>query len=146
MVADNKCTKMDSLLYKYTRRPILMKVLLAAGTDIDAVDIGNWTALHCAANRGYTDTVKLLIDKYAETACLHIAINAVTNGGLTALHCAAYNGYTDTVKLLIDKYAETACLLIAVNVVDDGNWTALRYATDNGHTDIVELLKAAGAK
>jgi ankyrin repeat protein len=63
-----------------------------ANTERDA-------ALPLAAAKGYTDVVKLLLERGAN-------IEAMDNHGNTALFSAAALGRTEVVKLLLEKGAE----------------------------------------
>lgn len=59
----------------------MVRVLVAAGSDIEAGDDRDGTALHAAAERGCAEVVTALLDCGA-------AIDARTLGGMTALHAA----------------------------------------------------------
>lgn len=91
-------------------------------------------ALIAAAERGQTNTLKLLIGKGAQ-------IEAKKQGwsvdGLpeTALMRAAANGHFEAVRILIEHGAD----------VHASEGRALCYATIHRHTNIVELLRVKGA-
>ena len=116
-----------------------------------------------AANNGYLEIVKYLIDKGAD-------IDNENRGGDTALVYASENGHFDVVKYLIEKgsdvikhsnalwYASKNCHKEIVKLLIDSGadinkeygydkrYTVLSYALEEGNTDIAEFLKANGAK
>lgn len=90
------------------------------------------TALIEATTRGYTETVKELINA-------HIDINVCDTQKNTALIIAARNGELDIVRELIKEKANS-------NLQNTDDETALMLAAQNGHCDIVkELIDAYGA-
>ena len=102
----------------------------SADVDEKHLDL-RFTALYRAAQNGYLEIVKLLLDKGADP-------NAITKDNCTALQTAAERGYREIVELLLDKGAN----------LDDrmGNGkTALHLAAENGRREIVELLLDRGA-
>ena len=107
------------------------------GRDVNARDtIYGATALMMASNSGYTDMVKLLLEKGAD-------VNAKdTKLGTTALWVAAANGHADIVKLLLAAKAD-----INVVVKLEGNdHTPLSMAKEREHAQVISLLQEAGAK
>lgn len=103
----------------------------------DPKHILGMTALMVAAEEGYTDIAKALIDAGADVNMR----KGGRNDGYTALMIAVENGHPAIVKLLIKAGAD-------VNA-ETGYYphiTALDIAKSKGHTEIVNLLKAAGAK
>ena len=107
----------------------LVRTILEAGTaNINELGDNGDTVLHCAANRGNTDTVRLLCTVEG------VDVTLQNKEGRTALHCAADRGHTDTVRLL--------CTVEGVDVTLQSNWgrTALHCAADSGHTDTVQAL------
>ena len=91
-------------------------------------DIGELSALNCAAQEGHLEVVKALLDKSAAT-------ERGDAKGKTPLHWAAQEGYADVVKALIEKGAVVDCL-------DKENRTPLHYAAENGHKEVAEVLLA----
>jgi ankyrin repeat protein len=69
-----------------------VKLLLGHGANKDAW-AGHKTVLHIAAERGYTEVVKVLLDR-------HVDITMKNFDGRTALHLAALGGHHDIVELL----------------------------------------------
>jgi len=56
------------------------------------------TALHCAANKGFTEIARMLIDNGAD-------VYVKNEDGMTALNYADKQGHTEIVKLLRDNEA-----------------------------------------
>lgn len=90
------------------------------------------TPLMVAAERGYTEVVKALIDSGAD-------VNAQRNNGWSALIHAARHGRTETVRVLMDAGAD-------VNAKSNDGETALMLALQYDHTGVVDILKQSGAK
>ena len=105
--------------------------LIEEGTDINAKNKTDNTALSLAAWAGHTDIAKLLIEKEAD-------INVMNTYGQTVLMLAASGGHTDIVKLLIEKEAD-------INAVDTHSQTALMMAAGNGRKGTVKFLIENGA-
>jgi hypothetical protein len=107
--------------------------LIKNGSDINAKDGDNMTALMYAAQNGSIANIKKLIAAGAD-------VNEVDISGLTALMYASIEGADNVVKELINNGAN-------VNIKDYIGWTALKYASnDSFHPEIIKALKAAGAK
>ena len=70
-------------------------LLFGKGASIDKKDN---TLLHCAAVCGYTDTVRILLDKGTP-------IQALNTDYQSPLHLAAMNGHTGIVDILLGKGA-----------------------------------------
>ena len=91
-------------------------------------DSNNWTLLHWAAEYGWTDVCRLLVEQY------QVDPHCRSSGGWTALHCAARNGWTDVCRLLVEQYqADPHCR-------NSGGYTALHYASIYNHLDVVQYL------
>ena len=74
-------------------------MLLENGADVNAVDEGNWTALHRAAWKGHVDVVKVLIQNGAD-------VNALMNDKMTALWIAAIKRHIPCILQLVCFGAE----------------------------------------
>jgi ankyrin repeat protein len=101
-----------------------MLKVLELGVDVN-------TALILAAEKGYAEVVKALLDKGAD-------INVRSDDGSTALILAAEEGHEDVVKALLDKGAD-------INLQSKDGSTALILAAEEGHAEIVKALLGKGA-
>ena len=110
-----------------------VKQHLAAGTDVNAKDIGDNTPLGYATGRNNKEIVELLITKGAE-------VNTKDKWGNTPLYSAAGYGHKEIAELLISKGAD-------VNAKDEllGR-TPLDEAIFSNHSEIVDLLRKHGGK
>ena len=113
----------------------VIKLLLDAGTDVNATDRGGRTALKLAqqgALGNAASITKLLLDAGAD-------VNVASDSGQTPLLGAAAYGEVESVKLLLAAGAD-------VNALDEKNRTPLIWAIDYGASrEIVKLLLATGA-
>jgi ankyrin repeat protein len=124
----------------------IVKALIAAGANVNAVNRDGQTAL-MLASYGHLEIVKALIAAGAN-------VNARNNEGETALMLAsrAIRDYGDTPLMIASRYTrlEIVKALIAaganVNAVKWGGDTALKVAISNyGNLESVKALIAAGA-
>ena len=96
---------------------------------------GNYqsTPLLFAASKGFTDVVKVLLDKGADP-------NEALQNGRTPLHYAASKGHQYVVKLLLERGA-------AQNMADESGRTPLDEAAWGGHHQVVvKLLECPQSK
>lgn len=106
---DTKLTPLGrALLNPGQARHEIVKALLTKGADINATSIAENLkdgdhALIIAAENGYTDLVKILIDKGINVNALHTKANPQ---GSVALQIAKEKGNADIVKLLKDAGAK----------------------------------------
>jgi len=138
----------------------MLKVLIANGANVDAVDKHRgWSALFWAVAQFNTEAVKLLVDGDADVnlrdqngySPLHFAqtpqivrllldagadVNARANDGNTPLHMAPP---VDAQRLLISHGAD-------VNAKNDAGETPLDVAVREGYEEMVELLKNNGGE
>lgn len=102
---------------------------------IEKKNLINVTPLMIAAEKGFSDLVKLLIDRGASLNCRNLS-------GRTPLMSAAFNGHLDVVKVLVDAGAE----LESRDFLDN---TPLLCAADmvfgKGNKEVVEYLLEKGA-
>jgi ankyrin repeat protein len=136
--------------YKYGRTPLhwaalygnrdVVKLLLARGANVNAVDNDRMTPLHLVAKNDRKETAKLML----ETAKLLLASNADVNTvdfpfGDTPLHKAAEGSCKEMAELLLANKAD-------VNAQNGSGWTPLHAAASEGHKDMAELLLAHEAE
>ena len=98
--------------------------LLAAGAECN-------TALHSATRGGHVTTVRLLLDRGADT-------EANDSNKRTPLHMAAWDGHEAAIELLLDKGAD-------IEAKDSDSWTPLHMAARQGHRAAIGLLLDRGA-
>ena len=123
----------DALLLKAVKTGDIKGVftLLSDGANVNARDVHETTALMFAANLGYTEIVRSLLNAGAK-------INLTRKPyQLTALMLAASANQIDVVQLLVSQGAN-------VNATNDDGSTAIMIAALKGHLDIVQILLAAG--
>lgn len=77
---------------------LIVRLLLAAGADIQARDVVGNTPLHVATQAGHNRVVKILLDSGA-------SLEAVSQSGMSPLHRAASKGKELTCNLLIRRGA-----------------------------------------
>jgi ankyrin repeat protein len=104
-----------------------VKALLKANPALAlSKDDTDWKPLHLAAQKGFKDITKLLLDHKAE-------VNGRSKRADTPLHWAAGNGHKEIVELLLANKAD-------VNAQDNGGWTPLHMAARSGCKEIVQIL------
>jgi ankyrin repeat protein/Mg2+ and Co2+ transporter CorA len=98
----------------------MVRLLIDHGAERLALCNGNMIPLHlaCGCASDNVDSVKILLDKEAETQ-----INARTEDYMTPLHIAADHGNIGIVKTLLATPG-----LTSVNAQSQGGWTALHLA------------------
>ncbi|KAE8373759.1 ankyrin repeat-containing domain protein [Aspergillus bertholletiae] len=72
----------------------IMRLLLARGANITAVDENGQTVLHLAAKYGHESTVRFILEQ-------GVAVDSRDHSGNTALHLAAENGWEAIVETLL---------------------------------------------
>ena len=140
-------------------REEIAELLIAAGADVNAKGVDEWTPLHWAARKGREGVTELLITKGA-------VVNSKANDGKTPLDWAIQKSRTETADILRKHGGKTAEELEnffhaigdgdleAVNkAISDGfdfnnaiyeGHTPLHMAVDWGYKEIVELLLVNG--
>jgi ankyrin repeat protein len=113
----------------------LLELTLESGADVGSLDSYNGTGLIRAADRGYVEIVRRLLET-------DIEVDHVNNLGWTALLEAIILGdggarHTDVVRLLLGAGADP-------NLADAGGVRPLAHAREAGHEEIARLLVEAG--
>jgi ankyrin repeat protein len=108
----------------------MMKVLLAAGAQVDLKSGDQDTALILAARYGTPEAIPFLLDNKA-------SIEAKGGSQQTALLAAASNGHVDVVRTLLDRGAN-------VNARQSDESTAL-HSAGRFDRDLAQLLIERGA-
>jgi ankyrin repeat protein len=110
-----------------------VRVLLAAGADINSRDYLGSSPLSFAVSRNRTETVGVLLNAGAKTNFHH------TETGQTALIDAVVRGNIDIVRLLLEKGAN-------VNEQDKEGRKPVDWARRLNRVEIEVLLRKAAAK
>jgi len=114
------------------RNPEIAELLVENGANVNYKHpMGGGTVLSDAAQDGFTNLVKLMLEKGADPSVVDMM-------GFTPLQEATYFGHTDIVKLFLDRGAP-------VDTQDESGLTLLQYAASGAHTDLVQLLLDRGA-
>uniref|UniRef100_A0A671SXY0 Ankyrin repeat domain-containing protein 6-like n=1 Tax=Sinocyclocheilus anshuiensis TaxID=1608454 RepID=A0A671SXY0_9TELE len=119
-------------LAAYKGHIAVVRILLAAGCELDIQDDGDQTALHRATVVGNADVISALIQE----GC---ALDRQDKDGNTALHEAAWHGFSQSVKLLVKAGAN-------VHAKNKAGNTALHLACQNGHAQSSKVLLLGGSR
>lgn len=142
---DSRATPL-MLACRYRASVQLVPALLERGADPKQSVTGGRTALHEAARAGFTEVVKLLLDKGVE-------VDAVQDdnwgNNWTPLGLACEFGHSGTVRLLLKAGASTSVVGQGEGV-DGAEYpsppsTPLMSASRGCHMDVVSFLLSAGA-
>ncbi|KAK6747542.1 hypothetical protein RB195_000627 [Necator americanus] len=106
---------------------VTTKVLIDAGSDVQAKNSREETALDCAVAAGQLDTVTVLLHNGA------VIENKGDERYSTPLHLAAAKGYDAIVRLLLNYRA-------TIDRRDENGNTALDLAILNGHRTVAQVL------
>lgn len=107
-----------------------IQLMLNNGADVDAIDIGGYTALTIAAEMGQESAARILLENGAD-------VNLARRNGYTALHLASEQGDESIAALLVEHGAD-------VNARIHG-FTPLLIAASKGHAAVVQRLILNGA-
>ena len=105
-------------------------LLIEEGVDVNDKDHEQFTALHRAAQKGYTDICRLLLDNGAN-------VDDRNNKGNTPLMLASSENHVDVTNLLLERGSDRT---IRGNFK---NYTALDYAKSQKRLSIVRILEKA---
>jgi ankyrin repeat protein len=114
----------------------VMRLLIRAGTDVNAKTLKGETPLMFSASKGKVEEVRTLVEAGVD-------VNAADGSGETALIMTASRGHSDE-----EAEAITELLLGAgadVNLKDSTGQTAIQRARERNRPRIVRLLKDADA-
>lgn len=106
--------------------------LLESGRfDVNQGNPEGFTPLICAARKGHSNIVRILLEGGADTSIQN-------TDGFNALHISSQHGHIVVVNILVEAGAplETKTLLGS---------TPLHQAADNGHASVIKVLSEAGA-
>lgn len=104
------------------------KILEERDINLMAKSLFDWTALHYAAEGGFVDVCKVILD-----SAHAVDVNARSKDGVTSVLIAVKNGFLDVVKLLAEHHADLA-------VADKFGNTALHYAKSLNSNEMIEYL------
>jgi ankyrin repeat protein len=108
-----------------------VRLLVAAGAVVGAVDRMGRHAMHWAAQQGHAEVVEALARSGADN-------NQATSDGRTPLWICSSSGQLQCVEVLLKEGAD-------VNKADNDGATPLFMASQNGYRDIVDALLQNGA-
>ena len=114
----------------------ILELTLAAGADVASLDSFRGTGLIRAADRGYVEIVRRLLET-------DIEVDHVNNLGWTALLEAIVLGqgddsHTEVVAVLVDSGVD-------VNLADSNGVSPLVHARQRGYPEMTRILTDAGA-
>lgn len=125
-------TKEDWLLEKAEKNDIKAVLgILKQGVNVETKDKDDYTPLHIAAERGYSELAFLLLFVYSADP------DVKTKHGVTPLHIAALYGHEGIINILLENGANP-------NPYDLLGYNPLNLAHGHGYLNIVELLEAYG--
>lgn len=108
---------------------------LSAGADVNVADGEGVTALYIAADRGFVDIAKVLLDAGADPA---LPKKTPYGSGGAAPHAAAAAGHVDVLRLLLEAGVDP-------NLPDPDAGPPLHKAIAFEQTETIALLRAFGA-
>ncbi|KAG8187296.1 hypothetical protein JTE90_011669 [Oedothorax gibbosus] len=108
------------------RHKEIVQLLVQGGADVQSPIKGDWTLLHYACCRGWTDLVKTLLDMKCDP-------NLKLKNGVTPAMLAADFKNMGVLNLLLEYGADKTC-------VSDNKWTLLHYAACRGLLEVVQTF------
>ena len=133
------------LAARSARSAEIVKLLIAAGADVRAVDGAKMTILHAAAAGDDSETIRLIVNAGVD-------VNAVDFAGFTALIHAASNRNLEAVRLLLAKGADLnarsgdgSFQKVKAGAIALGHFTPLNAAVALATPELVKTLLDAGA-
>ena len=117
----------------------MVRMLLAAGANIEGRNKKGSTPLILAAMKGRTTVLRELIQAGADLHAKTNSTNDNTYGGVTALMAAALQGYDTAVEILLEAGADPD------DTTDEG-LDAEGLAFSRGHIQLADKLAAAAAR
>ena len=98
------------------------------GVNLEERDANGMTALHCAADKGQVETMRVVVELGADK-------EAKTAHGWSPLHAAAYSGHVEVIKVLVVELGAQVDAQMA-----DGQ-TPLQVSIRHGHHQAAQLLR-----
>ena len=95
--------------------------------------------LHCAANSGNVESLKIILSLYPESEWLRVANERDNSRGRSALHCAAESGNLHCIRTLLDLYPESERFQ-AVLVTSNLGETVLYCAAKSGIVECFQFI------
>ncbi|XP_074641301.1 uncharacterized protein LOC141899048 [Tubulanus polymorphus] len=111
---------------------LLIKYLYQCKANPNVYDKIDRSPLHVAAERGNTNVVELLVDKFRAN------VLARTKGGSTLMHIASEFGHPDTALAFLKKG-------VPLHMPNKSGAKCLHAAATQGHTSVVKALLLKGA-
>ena len=118
----------------------MVRQLISCGCDVNVCREDGWTALHAAAEQGYSDIVLELLAAKANSSAI---ASFDENERVIPLHQAAQEGHADIVRILVEGGASVNAGKIWRN---ESGVTPLHLASEAGHVNVVRELLRLNAK
>jgi len=109
----------------------LQQLIQTEPQNINKLNSSGNIPLHCAADSGKEDAIRILLDHGALAV-----INQTNNWGSTPLHRAADSGNEDAIRILLERGA-----LAVINQTNNFTSTPLDFAARSGNEDAIKLLQ-----